>query len=72
MNLDPFNEFPLLEKRQDKQFEYLKRVRDKIDPRISDMDIMTGYDYGIDMEAFAHEFLIKIEKEKYERYKKLQ
>lgn len=59
MNLDPFNEFPLLEKRQDKQFEYLKRVRDKIDPRISDMDIMTGYDYGIDMEAFAHEFLIK-------------
>ena len=59
MNLDPFNEFPLLEKRQDKQFEYLKRVRDKIDPRISDMDIMTGYDYGINMEIFAYNFIIK-------------
>lgn len=66
MNLDPFNEFPLLEKRQDKQFEYLKMVRDKIDPRISGMDIITGYDYGIDMKAFAHEFLIKIERKKYE------
>lgn len=59
MTTDPFNEFPLLEKRREKQFQYLKRVRDKIDSRISDEDIMTGYDYGIDMEIFAHELIIK-------------
>lgn len=59
MNLVPFNEFPLLEKRQEKQFQYLKRVRDKIDSRISDEDIMTGYDYGIDMEIFAYDFIIE-------------
>jgi hypothetical protein len=54
MNLDPFNEFPYLAKRQEKQFEYLKKVRHSIDPRISDEDIMTGYDYGLDMVALAH------------------
>ena len=55
MNLDPFNEFPYLAKRQEKQFEYLKKVRHLIDPRISDEDIMTGYDYGLDMVALSQE-----------------
>ena len=55
MNLDPFNEFPLLRKRQEKQFEYLKRVRHLIDSRISDEDIMTAYDYGLDAVAVSQE-----------------
>lgn len=48
MNLDPFNEFTYLDKRQEIQFEYLKRVRDLIDSRISDSDIMMLRDMGFD------------------------
>lgn len=61
MNLDPFNEFPLLRKRQEKQFEYLKRVRKEIDPRISDEDIITGCDYGLDMVSVSKEFINKLD-----------
>jgi hypothetical protein len=64
MNLDPFNEFQYLEKRQDAQFEYLKRVRHLIDPRISDKDIMTGHDYGLDM--------VTLSKEKIKEYEQLR
>ena len=67
MNLDPFNEFPLLNKRWDKQFEYLKRVRHLIDPRISDEDIMTAYDYGLDAVALFQE-KIKEYEEKIKEY----
>jgi hypothetical protein len=61
MNLDPFNEFPVLKKRQDKQFEYLKKVRHLIDTRISDEDIMTACDYGLDIVALSQEKIKKYE-----------
>ena len=48
MNLDPFNEFPYLDKRQEIQLQYLKEVRHLIDTRISDSDIMMLRDLGID------------------------
>jgi len=68
MTMDPFNEFPLLEKRQKKQFEYLRKVRDKIDLRISDKDIMCGYDMGFDMEVVTHDFFVK----KHKKYDNLE
>jgi hypothetical protein len=55
MNLDPFNEFPYLAKRQEIQFEYLKSVRHLIDSRISDSDIMMLRDMGIDAVALCKE-----------------
>jgi len=57
MNLDPFNEFPHLAKRQEIQFEYLKRVRHLIDSKISDNDIMMLSDMGIDAVALCKEKL---------------
>lgn len=55
MNLDPFNEFPYLEKRQEIQFQYLKEVRHLIDPRISDSDIMMLRDFGLDAVSVCAE-----------------
>jgi len=55
MNLDPFNEFPYLAKRQEIQFEYLKRVRHLIDSRISDNDIMILRDLGLDVVSICKE-----------------
>lgn len=55
MNLDPFNEFPHLGKRQKIQFQYLKKVRHLIDPRINDSDIMMLRDLGLDAVSVCAE-----------------
>lgn len=55
MNLDPFNEFSYLEKRQEIQYQYLKEVRHLIDPRISDSDIMMLHDLGLDAVSVCAE-----------------
>lgn len=55
MNLDPFNEFLFLRKRQDKQFMYLEMVRDLIDLRVSDDEIMSLYDMNLDVLAICKE-----------------
>jgi hypothetical protein len=57
-------EFSYLAIRQEKAEKYLKKVRSEIDPRISDNDIMTGYDYGIDVVAKASEVIAEYEKNK--------
>lgn len=59
MNLDPFNEFSLLGKRQEIQFQYLKEVRHLIDARISDSDIMVLRDLGIDAVVYSAEIIKK-------------
>ena len=61
MNFDPFNEFPILRRRQEITFEYLKRVRHLIDPRVSDEDIMMLRDYGLDAISFCAEKIKKID-----------
>ena len=55
MNLDPFNEFYYLQKRQEIQFKKLKEIRHLIDPRISDSEIMTLVDMGIDAVSICAE-----------------
>jgi hypothetical protein len=55
-------EFTYLAIRQEKVEKYLKEVRSEIDPRISDSDIMTGYDMGLDMVAKAAEFIAEYDK----------
>ena len=55
MNLDPFNEFQYLEKRQEIQFQHLKKVRHLIDPRINDSDIMMLRDLGLDAVSMCAE-----------------
>ena len=57
MNLDPFSEFLFLRKRQDKQFEYLESVRPLIDPRVSDTEIMSLFDMGLDVLTVCHDQL---------------
>jgi hypothetical protein len=53
------NEFFYFIKRQELQFEYLKRARNKIDYRISDADIMMLYDMGIDAISYCQEVIKK-------------
>lgn len=55
-------EFSYLSIRQQKAEKYLKDVRSEIDPRISNDDIMTGYDMGLDMVAKAAEFITEYDK----------
>ena len=55
-------EFTHLRNRQEKQFKYLAEVREQIDLRISDDDIMVGCDYGLDMVSVAKEFINKLDK----------
>lgn len=57
MNIDPFNEFPYLTKRQEIQFEKLKEYRPLIDSRISDSDICILIDMGIDAISYCDEKL---------------
>lgn len=64
MNLDPFNEFSYLAKRQEIQFEKLKEYRPLIDPRISDLDICMLIDMGVDGVAYCAE-KVKEHDEKY-------
>jgi hypothetical protein len=57
-------EFAYLTIRQENAEKYLKEVRSEIDPRISDNDIMTGYDLGLDMVAKTAEFITEYDKNK--------
>ena len=56
------HELTYLSIRQEKAEKYLKEVRSEIDPRISDDDIMLGYDMGLDMVAKAVEFITEYDK----------
>ena len=64
ITIDPFNEFPYLEIRQQIQLKYLSENRHLIDPRISDDDIMMLRDMGIDAVSFCREKVHQYVKDK--------
>jgi hypothetical protein len=55
MNIDPFNEFGHLRKRQEIQFDKLKEVRHQIDSRVGDSEIMMLIDFGVDAVALCRD-----------------
>jgi hypothetical protein len=55
MNLDPFNEFIHLDKRQEFQIKKLNEIRHLIDPRVGNSEIMMLIDMGFDAVSMCAE-----------------